>query len=65
VLRRDANSPFHYTPFHPRAPERRQESGGSLAGRLTPDVRVNVYQMCRLGELSYVAGAEIEKTCLG
>ena len=24
-----------------------------------PDFRINVYQMCRLGKLSYVAGAEI------
>jgi acetamidase/formamidase len=26
-----------------------------------PDFRINVYQMCRLGKLSYVAGAEIPK----
>jgi amidase len=26
-----------------------------------PDFRINVYQMCRLGKLSYVAGAELPK----
>src|SRR5262249_19596665 len=26
-----------------------------------PDFRINVYQMCRLGKLNYVAGAEIPK----
>ena len=26
-----------------------------------PDFRINVYQMCKLGKLSYVAGAEIPK----
>jgi len=26
-----------------------------------PDFRINVYQMCRLGKLSYVAGAEMSK----
>lgn len=26
-----------------------------------PDFRINVYQMCRIGKLSYVAGAEIPK----
>lgn len=30
-----------------------------------PDFRINVYQMCRLGKLSYVAGAEIPKRYLG
>jgi acetamidase/formamidase len=29
-----------------------------------PDFRINVYQMCRLGKLSYVAGAEIPKRYL-
>jgi acetamidase/formamidase len=29
-----------------------------------PDFRINVYQMCRIGKLSYVAGAEIAKTIL-
>ena len=29
-----------------------------------PDFRINVYQMCRLGKLNYVAGAEIPKRCL-
>jgi acetamidase/formamidase len=29
-----------------------------------PDFRINVYQMCRLGKLSYVAGAEISKRYL-
>jgi acetamidase/formamidase len=29
-----------------------------------PDFRVNVYQMCRLGKLNYVAGAEIPKKYL-
>ncbi len=26
-----------------------------------PDFRINVYQMCKLGKLNYVAGAEIPK----
>ena len=26
-----------------------------------PDFRVNVYQMCKIGKLSYVAGAELPK----
>ena len=26
-----------------------------------PDFRINVYQMCKIGKLSYVAGAEIPK----
>jgi len=26
-----------------------------------PDFRINVYQMCRLGRLNYVAGAELSK----
>ena len=26
-----------------------------------PDFRVNVYQMCRIGKLSFVAGAEVPK----
>ena len=26
-----------------------------------PDFRINVYQMCRVAKLSYVAGAEISK----
>jgi acetamidase/formamidase len=30
-----------------------------------PDFRINVYQMCRIGKLSYVAGAEIPKKYLG
>jgi amidase len=30
-----------------------------------PDFRINVYQMCKLGKLSYVAGAEIPKKYLG
>jgi acetamidase/formamidase len=30
-----------------------------------PDLRVNVYQMCRLGTLNYVAGAELPKRYLG
>jgi amidase len=30
-----------------------------------PDFRINVYQMCRLGKLSYVAGAEIPRRYLG
>ncbi len=30
-----------------------------------PDFRINVYQMCRMGKLSYVAGAEIPKRYLG
>jgi len=29
-----------------------------------PDFRINVYQMCRMGKLSYVAGAEIPKRYL-
>ncbi len=29
-----------------------------------PDFRINVYQMCRIGKLSYVAGAEIPKKYL-
>jgi acetamidase/formamidase len=29
-----------------------------------PDFRINVYQMCRVGKLSYVAGAEIPKRYL-
>lgn len=29
-----------------------------------PDFRINVYQMCRLGKLSYVAGAEIPRRYL-
>jgi amidase len=29
-----------------------------------PDFRINVYQMCRLGKLNYVAGAEIPKKYL-
>jgi acetamidase/formamidase len=29
-----------------------------------PDFRINVYQMCRIGKLSYVAGAEIPKRYL-
>jgi acetamidase/formamidase len=29
-----------------------------------PDFRINVYQMCKLGKLSYVAGAEIPKRYL-
>lgn len=29
-----------------------------------PDFRINVYQMCRLGKLSYVAGAELPKRYL-
>jgi acetamidase/formamidase len=29
-----------------------------------PDFRINVYQMCRLGKLNYVAGAEIPKRYL-
>jgi hypothetical protein len=29
-----------------------------------PDFRINVYQMCKLGRLSYVAGAEIPKQYL-
>ena len=28
------------------------------------DFRINVYQMCRLGKLNYVAGAEIPKRYL-
>jgi acetamidase/formamidase len=30
-----------------------------------PDFRINVYQMCKLGKLSYVAGAEVPKKYLG
>jgi acetamidase/formamidase len=30
-----------------------------------PDFRINVYQMCRVGKLNYVAGAEIPKRYLG
>ena len=30
-----------------------------------PDFRINVYQMCKLGKLSFVAGAEIAKKHLG
>ena len=30
-----------------------------------PDFRINVYQMCRMGKLNYVAGAEIPKRYLG
>jgi acetamidase/formamidase len=30
-----------------------------------PDFRINIYQMCRLGKLNYVAGAEIPKKYLG
>jgi acetamidase/formamidase len=30
-----------------------------------PDFRINVYQMCRIGKLSYVAGAEIPTKYLG
>jgi hypothetical protein len=30
-----------------------------------PDFRINVYQMCRLGKLNYVAGAEIPRRYLG
>ena len=29
-----------------------------------PDFRIHVYQMCRLGKLSYVAGAELPKRYL-
>jgi acetamidase/formamidase len=29
-----------------------------------PDFRINVYQMCRVGKLSYVAGAELPKRYL-
>ncbi|MEY4199336.1 MAG: hypothetical protein RLZZ265_1076, partial [Verrucomicrobiota bacterium] len=29
-----------------------------------PDFRVNVYQMCNIGKLNYVAGAEIPKRYL-
>jgi acetamidase/formamidase len=29
-----------------------------------PDFRINVYQMCRIGKLSFVAGAEIPKKYL-
>jgi acetamidase/formamidase len=30
-----------------------------------PDFRINVYQMCKLGKLSFVAGAELPKRYLG
>jgi acetamidase/formamidase len=30
-----------------------------------PDFRINVYQMCKIGKLSFVAGAEIPKNYLG
>ncbi len=30
-----------------------------------PDFRINVYQMCKVGKLSYVAGAEIPRRYLG
>jgi amidase len=30
-----------------------------------PDFRINVYQMCKIGKLSFVAGAEIPKKYLG
>lgn len=30
-----------------------------------PDFRINVYQMCRMGKLSYVAGAELPRRYLG
>jgi amidase len=30
-----------------------------------PDFRINVYQMCRVGKLNYVAGAEIPRRYLG
>ena len=30
-----------------------------------PDFRINIYQMCKLGKLAYVAGAEIPKKYLG
>jgi amidase len=30
-----------------------------------PDFRINIYQMCRLGKLNYVAGAEIPRRYLG
>jgi acetamidase/formamidase len=30
-----------------------------------PDFRINVYQMCKLGKLNYVAGAEIPRKYLG
>ena len=30
----------------------------------SPDFRINVYQMCRLGKLNYVAGAEIPRRYL-
>src|SRR5439155_7683724 len=29
-----------------------------------PDFRINVYQMCKMGKLSYVAGAEVSKRYL-
>jgi acetamidase/formamidase len=30
-----------------------------------PDFRIHVYQMCKLGKLNYVAGAELPKRYLG
>ncbi len=30
-----------------------------------PDFRINVYQMCKLGKLNYVAGAEVPKKFIG
>ena len=30
-----------------------------------PDFRINVYQMCKIAKLSYVAGAEIPRKYLG
>ena len=30
-------------------------------GSTCPDCRINVYQMCKRGTLSYVAGAELPK----
>ena len=29
-----------------------------------PDFRINIYQMCKIGKLNYVAGAEIPKKYL-
>jgi hypothetical protein len=29
-----------------------------------PDFRINVYQMCKIGKLSFVAGAELPKKYL-
>jgi acetamidase/formamidase len=29
-----------------------------------PDFRINVYQMCKIGKLNYVAGAEVPKKYL-